>query len=238
MDWNVTVNLFETTTRRRFPALHGLVEDHYAKCGGAVQREPGDADFLVMRDRITAARAAWGEAYTAWQVARGRYKGRTRRMQELLAKLRGEHIGTWDVMVSATEVMERKWLPGTPGHTGLFPQGRRPFQQGAIDERIASVETLALGLARIPAMSGVHGLVEAFAGVLREARDTQQEAEAEVDMLSTELENQRRSAAVVLQKNLARLMEKYAETPQFILTFFDLKDVRGRRRKSKEKAEP
>jgi len=231
MDWNITVNLFETTTRRRFPALHGLVEDHYARCVAAVQRAPGDADFIVMRDRIVAARGAWLGAYTAWQVERGLYKGRTQRVRELLAELRGKRVALWDVRVSATDVDAGTWLPGSPGHVKLFPQGRRPFQQGGIEERIAAAGALASLLEEEPALTATGALVRAFHTELVAARDAQQRTEAGVDVLSTNVEQQRKAAALVLQKNLARLMEKYAETPELILTFFDLRDVRSRPRR-------
>ena len=236
MDWNLSVNLFETTTRRRFPAMNALLEDHWSRCCAAVKREPADADFIVMKGRAEAARTAWRTEYIAWTASRGRYKGRTQAMQKLIADLRGEQISTWDIMVQATDTLQRTWRRGSPGHTMLFPQGRRPFQQGGIDERIAAVATLALTLSQVPVFAPVAALVSAFHSALRSARDEQQGLEGEVETGSGDVEAQRRAAAVMLQKNLGRLFEKYAETPGLIMTFFDLRDVRQPQKKAKPKA--
>ena len=234
MDWNLTANLFETTTRRRFPAMHSLLEDHYWKCKGAAERNPADEDFAVMLTRVTAAHAAWNSTSGSRMVCLGQYKSKTYTMRKVIADLRGKHIAKWDAMVSSTDALQESWLPGTPGHLQFFPNGRKPFQQGPVESRIRSVDALAKGLTGVPVMATVAGLVTAFHSVIRTARTEQQAAGAAFSSRSHELETQRKAAAIVLQKNMARLMEKYAERPEKILTFFDLKNVRAKRRK-KEK---
>ncbi len=230
MDWNFSVNLFETATRRRFPAMDSLLKDHLDKCQGAVERSPGDPDFPVMLARAEEARNAWSAAMTAAMRGRGMWKARTQTMRKFIAQLRGEHIARWDAMVSCTDVLQGTYMPGSAGHLRFFPHGRRPFQQGSIDSRIAAVRTLATGLAEVPAMSAVAGLVNTFYSAIRTVREEQQQAEDEVSGKSSHLESRRRAAAIALQGNLGRLIEKYAETPDKIMGFFDLKDVRPPRR--------
>ena len=209
MDWNLNVNLFETTTRRRFPAMNAILSDHYFKCKGAVERAPGDADFPVMLARAEAAKTAWSAAVVDSITGRGTWKGKTFTMRKLTAELRGRHIGRWDAMVSSTDVLQGSYLPGSPGHLQMFPHGRRPFQQGRIESRIAAVRALAGSLAEVPAMSAVAGLVNAFYSVIKTARDEQLLAGGGVSGKSSQLESQRKAAAIALQKNLGRLIEKY-----------------------------
>ena len=164
---------------------------------------------------------------------RGMWKARTQTMRKFIAQLRGEHIARWDAMVSCTDVLQGTYMPGSAGHLKIFPHGRRPFQQGSIDSRIAAVRILAASLAEMPAMAGVAGLVNTFYSAIRTVREEQREAEGGVSGKSSHLESRRRAAAIALQKNLGRLIEKYAETPDKIMAFFDLKDVRAPRRKEK-----
>ncbi len=233
MDWNFGVNLFETTTRRRFPAMDALLADHYHKCRRAVERSPGDPDFPVMLARVELAQNAWSAAMVALMGGRGLWKARTQTIRKLIAQLRGEHIGRWVTMVSCTDVLQGTYMPGSPGHLRLFPHGRRPFQQGSTDSRIAAVRTLAASLAAVPAMSAVARLVSAFYSAINTAREEQQDAEGGVSGTSSHQESRRRAAAIALQKNLGRLIEKYAETPDKIMDFFDLKDVKAPRRSEK-----
>lgn len=226
MTREIIVNFFETATRRRFAVMDLLIRDHAARCASHAGRTPGDAELAAISSRATAACTAWEIAYLHWRSSRGTCKGRAHGVRELLSDLRGRHIALWQVMVQNTELAQRTWLKGTTAFRELFPLGRRPFQQGGIDARIAAVVTLAGDLAKIPSMGPVAALVRDFKTALENARRVQHMEKESVGMRSRGVEAQRRAAALVLYKNMARLMEKYAESPRVILTFFDLKDVK------------
>ena len=153
-------------------------------------------------------------------------RGRSHGVRALLEELRGKHIALWQLMVQNTDLEQGSWLKGTPAFSTLFPNGRRPFQQGGIDSRIEAVGALADKLEQIPAMEPVAMLVRKYFRRLGDARKSQQQERGTKKERSAALEDQRRSAALALYKNMARLMEKYAETPDRILTFFDLRNVR------------
>jgi len=231
VNWNVTTNLFETATRRRYAVMDALIRDHAARCSARPGREVHDPELAAISARATAACTAWEIAYLHWRTGRSTQRGRTHGVRELLEDLRGKRIGLWQVMVQNAEIDQRVWLKGSTGFASLFPDGRRPFQQGGIDSRIAAVAALAAKLAEIPAMAHVADLVSAFSDRLTNARKSQQQEGGSRELRAAALEAQRRAAALVLYRNMARLMEKYAETPAVILTFFDLRNVRNPPRK-------
>lgn len=226
MNWDVAMNLFETTTRRRFAVMDALVRDHADRCANHVREHPGDPELAAISSRATAACTAWEIAYLHWRSSRSTRKGRTHGVRELLTALRGRHIGLWQVMVQNTDVEHGTWLKGSPRFASLFPQGRRPFQQGSIDSRTGAVAELADRLERISELASVAVVVRAFHARLVEARNARRQAEESAGVRSGGVEAQRRAAALVLYRNMARLMEKYAETPELVLTFFDLKQVK------------
>jgi hypothetical protein len=226
VNWDITTNLFETTTRRRFAVMDTLIRDHAARCAAHAGRETRDPELATISARATAACTSWEIAYLHWRTSRSTQRGRTHGVRELLKDLRGKRIALWQVMVQNTEIDQRSWLKGTPGFASLFPAGRRPFQQGSIDSRIAAVATLAGRLAQIPSMAPVTLLVRTFLDEVTNARRSQQHEGSSREMRAAAVEVQRCAAALVLYKNMARLMEKYAEAPNLILTFFDLTDLK------------
>ena len=150
--------------------MDALIRDHARKCAVQAGRDVRDAELAVISARATAACTAWEIAYLHWKSSRSAQRGRTHGVRALLQDLRGKRIALWQVMVQNTEIDQRAWMKGGPGFASLFPNGRRPFQQGGIDARIDSVEALAEKLTEFPALAAVAGLVRDFLDDLANAR--------------------------------------------------------------------
>jgi hypothetical protein len=221
MTWDFASNPFETFTRRRFAAMDSLLADHVARCASQMAQSPRDPDVSIIYRRAMEARTAWNVAYLKWTVSRRTHKGRTFAVNQLVAELRGRQIGLWQIMVQKTDLENRTWLKDSPAFTALFPHGRRPFQQGGIDVRLAAIVNLSAALAGTTSLTEVHHAVSLFHTSLTTARMLQQEVHATMTQASAALEMQRKSAAETLYRNMARLMEKYAGTPDAIWNFFD-----------------
>jgi hypothetical protein len=198
-----------------------LLADHLSKCVIQAAKRPADPDVLVIYQRAMTARTAWNVAYLKWSVSRRTQKGRTFAVNQLVARLRGREIGLWQIMVQQTDLEKRTWIKGSLAFLDLFPHGRRPFQQGAIEARQAALCDLADALRAHPSLTDIAGLVRAFQTELSTALTLQREAQAAVIQASAELEIQRKAVAGTLYRNMARLMEKYAETPSAIWDFFE-----------------
>ena len=197
-----------------------LLADHTSRCAShAVQSR--DVDFTAMHQRAMAARTAWNVAYLEWTVSRRTHKGRTFAVNQLVAELRSRQISLWQVMVQKTDLENRTWLQGSPAFETLFPHGRRPFQQGGIDARLAAIANLSSALAGAPALTDVCLAVRTFHTALITALTLQHEVQTTMSQASAAIEVQRKAAAAALYRNMARLMEKYADTPEMIWNFFD-----------------
>ncbi|HEX2748970.1 MAG TPA: hypothetical protein VHM91_13275 [Verrucomicrobiales bacterium] len=216
-------NPFETLTRRRFAVMDGLLSGHDARCVSQISQFRNDPDFAVIYGRVMEARTAWNVAYLRWTVSRRTHKGRTFAVNQLIAELRGRHIGLWQLMIERTDLENQTWIKGTPAFERLFPEGRRPFQQGGIDSRLNAVGGLCAALDGIPALTDVRRAVGIFHTMLTTARRLQLEVSVEMKLASAALETQRRSAAGTLYRNMARLMEKFADDPPAVRKFFDPK---------------
>ncbi|HWB02977.1 MAG TPA: hypothetical protein VG796_08140 [Verrucomicrobiales bacterium] len=228
MRWTLAENPFEVLTRRRFTGMDVLLADHLSKCGLEAAKRPTDAELSTIHQRAMAARTAWNVAYLRWTVSRRTHKGRTFAVNQLVSQLRGRQIGLWQVMVQQTDLANRTWLKGSLAFSDLFPQGRRPFQQGAIEARQGALCDLASALEVHPALTDIALLVRAFHTELATALTLQREAQAAMMQASAELEKQRKTAAGALYRNMARLMEKYADNPAVIWNFFERKLISKR----------
>ncbi len=223
MTWDLTTNPFETLTRRRFTAMDTILADHANRCAERLERALGDQDLKLLHQRAIAARAAWNVIYVRWSVGRRTHKGRTFALSQLIADLRGSRIPLWQVMIQRTGLEHPQWMKGGGGFEALFPDGRRPFQQGGVEARIAAVSRLTAATATVPELAEVHTAAHTFLLTLTTARTLQQEARGSTSHASGEIERQRKDAALVLYRNMARLMEKYAESPASLWHFFDRK---------------
>lgn len=228
---DLTTNPFETATRRRFTGMDVTLRAHAERCAQMAAHHAGDNGLAVISARATAALGSWKTAFNRWQHSRSSQKGKTRQLNALLVDLRGRQIGKWQVMVQNTGLDDGKWLKGTPAFEDLFPRGRRPFQQGSLAARAAAVESLAAALGRNPELAAVATAVRKFHASLQTALEGREAGGESPRNCARTLETQRKAAALVLYKNMARLMEKYAESPGTILQFFDLSEMKKPRRR-------
>ncbi len=221
--WQFARNTFQSVTATSYKLMNIILSDHLTRLGAI----SGDADFTTMVARTTPVKATWDAAYNAWLSSKGTYKGRTELWEAKLADLSSLRIKQWDIAIQGV------YLEGTGEYTMLLPNGRKPFQSGAYDLRLAQVKALETRLLAVtpavPALITLAATVGTYHTEMKTVRDAQQTAEQTVDNNAALLEIERLAAATMMFKNLGRLMEKYADTPVRVEDFYDMNYIRDKR---------
>ncbi|MEZ6114120.1 MAG: hypothetical protein R3C99_24380 [Pirellulaceae bacterium] len=215
LSWRYASNQFLRVTERRRPLMLKIGADHTARLASRLG-SPADADIQACLDRVQPLFDTFQLAMVTFDVVSGTRKGQTDVLEELLDELSGERVRRWDITV------QNVYLDGTPQYTQIFPNGRGPFQQGARDQRILAVQTLAQRLAAFPDFASLQSTVEAFHASLESARNTQQGTEAEISAASDAAEAARVALAVAMYANVGRLMEKHAADPDRLGDYFEV----------------
>lgn len=123
------------------------------------------------------------------------------------------------------------FLKGTHQYKAVFPNGRKPFSSGTVDDRINSFNVLALNMTPYPELNNVREEVIEVYSVIDAAREVQQGSKGSVKVSSTEVETARLAAMVMQYRNLGFAMDAYSTNPEFIGSLFDLEALRSKDQK-------
>lgn len=137
--WKYLLNQFLVSTRNNFKKTLKLSNYHDAMLKGTMDATPSDFDWAMLYNRYHPLHLAYTDAYTKWKNAGGTQQGQTLNMEQLLALLTTK-VNNWDVQVQ--NVFDKT----TPEYKSIFPDGRKPFNSGAINTRIIAVQNLGSAL--------------------------------------------------------------------------------------------
>jgi len=218
--WKFAENSFEIVTRGSFKLMNILITDHLARCTQFADDHPANTLLQDAQADTEAAYGDWTAAYTTWLTCRGLYKGATAAFYAKLEELGGLKIRQWDAAIQGV------YLEGTPEYIALLPQGREPFQKGALESRVAAARSLGQALANYAPLAALMATVNTYVTQLDTLRLAQQQKETEVDTCSAAVETQRLATARVMYKNLARFMLVWWDNPVLIEDGFDMSYIR------------
>lgn len=222
--WKFLSNPFLRTTRGSNKKALLLGDDHLAKLIGN-QLNPVIAALLAIFNPVWQSFKA---ADLNLRIALGDYKGETRTVEELFEQLYKEQLPDWE---AAIHVHFRK---GRPEEIALFPQGRKPFQNGTYVSRIQEIEALGTKCALIAVLQPLSIIILAFHIQIESARELQQSTgEAQVAALRTLRETARVTLCHSMFGNLGALINQYQTNPEQVANYFDISLLR-----SKKKATP
>ena len=218
--WHYLVNQFLNATFENFKKALKLSNYHDARLKKKMDDNPGDPDFATLYNRYHILHLAYVDAYNQWKLSGGVQGGQTLNMTQLLLLLITK-INKWEGKVSG------EFEKTSVEYKTLFPNGKYPFNSGAMDTRIAAVLTLGSALTPYGALAAVKADVDAFYTLLDAARDTQEGAKGGTKDLSTVVEQNRVLTMTGQYQNLGFLMNKFAATPLVIAPFFELNILRN-----------
>src|SRR3989304_2874521 len=192
--WKYLQNQFLVATRKNFKKALKLSNYHDALLKKAMNTDP-DPDWAFLYNRYNPLHLAYTSAYTAWKNAGGTQEGQTLNLDQLLLLLVTK-VDKWDVQV------QNGFGKTSPDYKKIFPDGRAPFNSGAINTRIIAVQTLGVALTPYAALAAVK--------------------------TQGKKKNKNPTPAMTMQYgNLGFLTNKYMNNPLTIAPFFELAELRG-----------
>lgn len=225
--WHYQENQFDNATENSNKRMNILASDHKSRLAGE-SFEPVISELLK---RFEPVQTEYELKYSEWITSKGFYKGETARIDNYLEELSTSKIKQWDVQI------QNVYLSGTPDYISILPNGRKPFQTGPKDSRIAECRSLIERLRAHGKLDKVRDDVNGFLANIEQCRDNQQAKEEIVKQKSDALEEQRTAVAVMMYKNLGLLMDKFGDAPENIDRFFQL-DLLRQTRTEEEEVEP
>ncbi len=218
MNWKYLDNQFLVETEDNYKKTVKLSNYHDAVLNVAKVSQPL---LVAIYNRYHPLHQTLVTEYNAWKNAGGSQEGQTLNVQQQLDLAVGKLNG-WDARVQIV------FAKGTPNYLSIFPNGRKPFTKGSIDNRINAFDTLALALTPHVALASVKTEVAATYVILDGARDTQEGAKGTTKTGSGLVEAARVAAMKMQYRNLGFCMDNFSEQPMYIESLFDVATLRDK----------
>lgn len=210
-------NQFDTATKRSFKKAVKLSNYHDAALQSASVANPA---LLPLYNRYHPLHLALENQYNLWKSKGGSQEGETLNVKQLLKLARAKMQG-WDVAIQLV------YAKTTPRYKAIFPNGRKPFDRGSVDERINAYNTLSQNIGADAALSTVKTEVDTVYTGLDNARTGQQGSKAVTKISSTDLETARLDAMNMQYRNMGWIMDNLFDSREALAkVLFDLETLR------------
>lgn len=219
MIWSYLQNQFWNVVKRNFKKGLIINNFHIAALQSAKAANPSDADIDKMLNRYNPLSIAVNNSYSTWKNLGGIQEANTLNVEQLIATL-PERLNKW------MPPIETKFAKNTPQFKAIFPNGRSGITRGGIDDKVVAVKNLSQSLKGDTDLAATKTLVDAFVGLLDAARGTQLGSKSSNNKGSESVGLALENAMLMQYRNLGLLMDKYADKPDTIASFFDLNTIR------------
>src|SRR3972149_369182 len=181
--WIFSINTFEVNTSSSNKTMLSIATDTEAK----LQAESTDPDINILHAGYFPIYDAYRQICINYDVAEGNRKGKTLNLENLMKEKLPEEVRKWEGFVRSIYVED------SPEEVEIFPKKRTAFTHGTYEDRIGAVGSLAARLAADAnaSIQGYAPTVQSFYNLLLTARDTEQQKEGLLGMLSDTREQQR-----------------------------------------------
>lgn len=214
--WLFLINTFEANTRGSNVKMLSLATDTRSKLQAQIS-DPIIANIMLQFDPVFQA---YNQIYINYDIVAGVKKGKTLNLENLLKENLLDELRKWEAAVRVV------YPEDSVKEVEFFPNKRSPFLRSTYEDRIATVATLQGNLASDSNFTSLANQVQSFYNLLLTARDTQQQNEGNLGLLSSIRENQRKLLATELFGVYGALINKYRATPETVGKFFDLSLLR------------
>ena len=216
--WPQMANLFDNTTKQSQRKMYLMATDHIDKLrgGGA-----SDATIQGYYDYLLPFYNAFVQVYNSRIAIVNDYQMHTQLFSDLIKELSANKIRRWDMQIQLVHDKP------TAQYKRYLGQGRLPFQNGAYEDRIATVAALAENLAGSPDLADVHTDVTAFLTQLTETRNVQQAREADLANIRDEVETKRYDLAEAMFLVFNQLRVYYHTDRYKVENFYERKYLRS-----------
>lgn len=206
-------NPFMTVTTGNFKKMLLMARDHRDKLSQYI----ADPDIQNCYNVFNAAFTHFEKTYSTVNVNVGFYRGNTLKVETFIQELTTNKIREWDILTSSI------FVNNPTDYAMLFPQGRKPFQQGAYELKIDAVRTLNGAMARFPQLNTIQADVQDFLNKIDAARTAQQQAETLDQSLRQQLEDARVELALQMHYVFCVLLSKHYRNASDMSRYYELK---------------
>lgn len=213
--WKYISNQFLVEGTRNYKKALVLNNYHLAALTKAKAENPEDNDIDFMLNRYTPLAAELATEFAKWKNLGGIKEASTLNLEQLLATLTTK-LNSWEPAIQV------KHAKTTPAYKAILPNGRTGLTRGSKEERVLAIKNLSNALAGDADLASIKTQVDAFYAQIEAARATQLGNKSATTKGSDAVATAVKKAMTMQYKNLGILMDKYAENPQRIESFFDL----------------
>jgi hypothetical protein len=210
--WMYAQNPFLTVTQKSFLNALNLSTYHEK----ALKNGQTDPAISALYTTYHPIHDKYETAYNKWKAQGGVQQGDTLNESQLLELLRSTKIQQWDTQVQI------KYPQNTPQYKKLFPNRRKPFQNGKQAEITEALHALMTNISTDTALSATYEDIDDFYTQLYNAGGQQKSNQSSLKKISSELEIARVAMCDAQFADLGALIQKFSSTPKRIEDFFDL----------------
>jgi hypothetical protein len=214
--WLFLINTFDVNTANSNVKMLSLATDTHSK----LQAQVSDNAIAAIMASYNPVYQAYRQICSNYDLVAGNREGSTLNFENLITDNLPVEIRKWEGAVRSV------YYEDSPQEKAIFPNKRRPFLQGTYEDRLLAVNTLYDKLNTDSNFSTLAPQVQSFYNLLLSARDSQQQEEGTLGLLSNTREQQRKLMAIELYGALGALMNKYKANPETVAQFFDLSLLR------------
>lgn len=217
--WSFVINMFLNATKTSYKKTLKLSNYHDSALQRAAASDPA---FVPIYDRYHTPHENFKQKYNEWISAGGSQEGQTLNVKQQL-KLAKAKVGDWDIDI---QVVYKKT---TPRYKSIFPDGRKPFNRGGLDDKINAFDILSRNIGTDPALTAVKTDVDATYLLLDTARDSQEGAKADKKHGSGNVETARVAIMTLQYRNAAWVLDNFYDTRvSLCTTLIDLETLRDK----------
>lgn len=210
--WYYLRNPFDNITKGNFKRMIMLARDTHDK----LQGQSSNSVISILLQLLSPSFIAFNKAYIETQNNWALYQAETLRVENAFADL-NRKSNRWGAIIQVI------YDTDTAEYLSLFPNNKAPFKIGPYDLRLEALATLEKGLTAYPDLGLALAEVTAFRSQIEAIRTKQQGLEQQDAELRRSLELRRAELALALHRVLGGLIERFAENPAYIETFFELR---------------
>jgi hypothetical protein len=214
--WLFLINTFDVNTASSNVKMLSLATDTHSK----LQAQVSDNAIAAIMASYDPVYQAYRQICSNYDLVAGNREGSTLNFENLITDNLPIELRKWEGAVRSV------YYEDSPQEKAIFPNKRRPFLQGTYEDRLLAVNTLYDKLNTDSNFSTLAPQVQSFYNLVLSARDSQQQEEGTLGLLSNTREQQRQLMAVEMYGALGALMNKYKATPENVAGFFDLSLLR------------
>lgn len=222
--WQYLSNQFENVTQKNYKKSVKISNYHDAALKLNAEAEPL---LIPIYEGYHPLHQALVSEYNKWKSAGGRQEGQTLNLEQRL-DLAYSKMQFWDISIQGNGAA---FIKGSPNYLTIFMNGRKPFTQGSLEDRINAYDTLAKNMEPFAPLASIMAEVAATYIMLDNARDAQLGAKGILKTGSGKVEAARKEAMTMQWRNLGFAMYTFWDKPKYIESMFDVQTLRESRQR-------